>query len=257
MMRPYLKLALVTASALGFPAATAAADPGSPQQRVTLEEARTLPIEVLAQRVLGPLASRVVQIERPFRYPHNFTITFLTRPSVREFVCTSDAISITFHERNPNAFDQIEASPRYDASRTTPCADRDPADFFRAPSPFAADYLRAAHTVWTRDLAAAASLPYPYECEGYSTNACERARRVVAGYALSRADQIVSFPCEMGGGGTHLPRSTHCYRLHFKEDRNAEFLESGGWELWVWGSGHGSQPEVQRLRIVYLRSPIH
>lgn len=251
----------------------------APDTTLTVAEARSLPAEQLADKVLGPfLGQRIVEV---LRFEHDGgepdKVEFYSQPETSwprlNRICSIDVITVDYNLMNsagvvddnlPLQAKRVTAESRYKSFDDPPgrkgteayhaasdaaCASMTTAiDAFRAPSAGDAQWLAAIEEAYLKEPQHLAHLPFT--CDDFADNTCASALARLEHLELKAARTVELRDCDLPEQGWHLSR---CYRLKFPY-ADAEYTE---WELTVWaGIRTGSSPvEIRSLDLVHVEEP--
>jgi hypothetical protein len=250
-----------------------------PESTLTVAEARSLPAEQLATKVLGPfLGQRIVEV---LRYEDEGgapeKVEFYSKPATSwprlNRICSIDVITVEYNWMDFGDFvdDAVPLQPMrvtaesryksfedppgrkgteaYHAASDAACASMTTAiDAFRAPSAGDAQWLAAIEEVYLKEPEHLAHLPFT--CDDFADNTCSSALAQLEHLELKTATTVELGECVLPEQQWHFSR---CYRLTFPYP-DAEYIE---WELTVWaGIRTGSSPvEIRSLNLVHVEEP--
>lgn len=244
---------------------------------ITADQARYLPAEPLAEKLLGAqLAARVVDVERRDYEGIPRYLVFYTRPQLTwprlNGICATDVITVELDwfesgAKRPGALmhiQHVEAVSRFKAFAMPPgepgTAENDrlqqqacaafthAADAFRAPDAGAAQWLALMEPVYTQP--GAAGRAFPFRCDDFSGVSCTHARAALPDLKLNRASKVEAIDCGRHSGDT----MNSCYRLTFPyagtDDPEWELSLTGGIALGEW------PPKIRDAALKHVPRPM-
>ena len=251
-----------------------------PQSRLTVAEARSLPTEQLATKVLGPfLGRRIIEV---VRYEYNSTegppekVEFYSQPESPwprlNRICSIDVITVEYNwmdfervddnaplevkrvsaESRYKAFDDPSGEPGTEAYQTASdavCASiKTATDAFRAPSAGDAQWLAAIEKAYLKKPEHLARLPF--SCDDFADNTCASALAQLSQLELKAATTVELTECDLPEQRWAL---SQCYRLTFPYAGS----DNPEWELTVLaGIRTGSSPvEIRSIKLAHVEEP--
>lgn len=250
---------------------------GQDQPSLSVRDARTLPPEVLGERLIGSRIGRVVAAHRREyssrgETPREVDLFLAPRmpwPYIRN-ICLVDVVTVEYNwfdfdgaKENDNLeVHHVEAESRflpseipvgddvdYSAIEAACSKMTDVERAFRAPGAGDAQWLVAMHRQYSRDNGKSGA--FPFECSDFEDRSCLKAASVMRTLALENSVETAKIDCEMPSLKDQV---NYCYKLTFLYPNS----DDPEWYLKLYGGmSDGSAPvRIRRAVLEHVRKPI-